>query len=250
MKIFSTPSRRTFLLAAIPAALVLGSCGNNDDDDNSTPAPTQGRVNAYHMAASANVGVKVLFDDVDKGTLTYGQGAGYQSLGTGSRTIKVNVASSGTNALTKTVTVEADKSYSYFAYATSATTVADLFIPDDLAAPSAGKAKIRLVHLGQGSPSALKLSTTVASVSDIPNTETQFANASSFVEILPGSYNIAVTNGASSTTVTNVGDGSGAGTVANKTYEAGKIYTVIIRGISGALIDPALQPKAVLVQNN
>jgi hypothetical protein len=92
----------------------------------------------------------------------------------------------------------------------------------------------------------------VASVSDIPNAETQFGNASPFVEILPGSYNIAVTSGSgsSSTTVTNVGDGNSSGSVGNKTYEAGKIYTVLVRGVNNPLLDPSLQPKVVIIQNN
>ncbi|SHI71862.1 protein of unknown function [Hymenobacter daecheongensis DSM 21074] len=249
MKTLATALRRTLVLTALPAVLAFAGCGK-DDDPVVTPAPEQGRVSAFHMAASANVGVKVLVDDVDKATLTYGQNSGYQGINTGAHTLKVNVASSGANALTQALTVEKDKSYSYFAYANAPTTVAGLLIPDDLTAPSAGKAKIRFVHLGQGSLTPLKLSTTVASVADIANTETQFANASSFVEILPGSYNIAVTSGPASVVVTNVGDGSGSGTVANKTYESGKIYTVVLRGITGALVDPALQPKAVLIQNN
>lgn len=241
-------SPRPFAAALLPAVLVLASCGK----DESTPAPDQGRINAYHAAASANVGVKILIDDAEKATLTYGQNSGYQAVNTGSRVVKVNVASSGANALTQNVTVEKDKNYSYFVYADAATTQKGLLVTDDLTAPSSGKAKIRLVNLGQGAASPVKLSTTVASVSDIAGTETQFANASGFVEILPGSYNVAVTTGSSSTTVTNgnVGDGSGAGTMGTKNYEAGKIYTVVYRGISGSTVAAELQPKVFLIQNN
>ncbi|GAC1377791.1 MAG: hypothetical protein NVS3B25_29270 [Hymenobacter sp.] len=237
----------------LPATLLLAACSKSD-----TPAPTpvdQGRISAYHEAASANVGLKFLFDDVEKATLTYGQNSGYQVVNTGARTIKVNVASSGATVGTQAATVEKDKNYSYFAYSTSATQLASLLVPDDLTTPTAGKAKIRLVNLGQGAATPLKLSTTAASSVDIAGTETPFAAASPFIEVLPGSYNVAVTSGPSSTLVYNVGDGSGAGTSptgtsANKTYEAGKIYTVVFRGISGPTVDPALQPKAVLIQNN
>jgi hypothetical protein len=245
---------RRAALAVLPATLLLAACSKTD-----TPAPTPavdtGRISVYHMAGSANVGLKFLFDDAEKANLTYGQSSLNQSVNAGARTIKVNVASSGTNVAIQAVTVEKDKYYSYFAYSTSGTQLAGLLTPDDLSAPSSGKAKIRFVNLGQGSPTPLKLSTTAASAVDIVGTETAFATSSSFIEVLPGSYNIAVTSGAASTVVYNVGDGSGTsmtatGTAANRTYEAGKIYTVVYRGLTGATIDPALQPRAVVIQNN
>jgi hypothetical protein len=238
---------RRSLWLALPAALAFSSCS-----DDSEPAPAQGRINTYHAAASANIGLKVLFDDTEKSTITYGNNTGYQTLSAGSHTLKVNVASSGANVLTQPVTVEKDKSYSYFVYANSNTTQAGLLTTDDLTAPTSGKAKIRLVNVGQGGANPVKLSTTVAAVADIPGTEAAFGAASSFVEILPGSYNVAVTTGASSTTVTNgnVGNGMGAGTVANKTYEAGKIYTVIYRGITGTTVPAELQPKVFIIQHN
>lgn len=245
---------RRAALAALPATLLVAACSKTD-----TPAPTPiadtGKVSVYHMAGSANVGLKFLFDDTEKATLSYSQSSLNQSVNTGARTIKVNVASSGTNVATQAVTVEKDKSYSYFAYSTSGTQLTGLLTSDDLTASTTGKAKIRFVHLGQGGMTPLKLSTTAATTSDIVGTETAFATASSFIEVSPGSYNVAITSGATSTTVYNVGDGTGSstapmGTIANKTYEAGKIYTVVYRGLTGATVDPALQPRAVVIQNN
>ncbi|WP_310394332.1 DUF4397 domain-containing protein [Hymenobacter sp.] len=238
---------RRSLFALLPATLLFASCGK---DDKPAPAATA-RVNAYHMAASANVGVKVLFDDAEKATLTYGQNSGYQTINAGSPTIKVNVASSNASAFPpQTVATEKDLSYSYFAYAPTNSTVAGLLVTDQLSAPATGQAKVRLVHLGQGSASPLKLSApSIAGPVDVPNVSVEFANASSFVEIPAGSYNLTVTTGPQSTVVANVGDGSGMGT-GMKTYEAGKIYTVILRGVSNALLSADLQPKAALVQNN
>lgn len=241
---------RTLTLGLLPALLTLASCGGDDADP--IPAPDQGRIRVYHAAANAEVALKFLIDDAEKASLSYGQASDYQVVNAGSHILKTNVASSNTTVASQTVTVEKDKRYSYFTYANAPTTQAGLFVTDDLAAPSAGKAKIRLVNLGQGAANPVKLSTTVASVADIAGTETQFANASGFVEILPGSYNVAVTTGATSETVTNgnVGDGTGAGTVANKTYEAGKIYTVVYRGITGSTVKADLQPRVFLIQNN
>ena len=248
MKTTSSFLRRAALVL-LPATLLLSACGK--DDEPIAPVVDQGRVNFFHAAASANVQVKALVDDAEKGALTYGQSSGYQGINTGSRVVKVNVASSGAAAFApQTINVEKDKSYSYFAYASAANAVSGLLVPDDLTAPTSGKAKIRLVHLGVDSPASLKLSTTAAAISDIPNTGAAFGAASPFVEIQPGQYNVAVTSGTSSATVVNVGDGSGSGAGTNKTYEAGKIYTIVVRGINSQLVATDLQTKAVLIQNN
>ena len=244
---------RRAIQAILPATLLLAACGKSD-----TPAPAapdQGKIKFYHSAASANIDLKFLTGgDAEKANLSYGQNSGYQSVNTGSQTVKVNVASSGANITSPTVGVEKDKNYSFFAYSTSATDLAGLFVPDDLIAPANGKIKIRFVNLAQGAATPLKLSTTAASAVDVPGTETAFATASPFVEVLPGSYNVAVTSGTSSTVVYNVGDGNGSsnapGTAANRTFEAGKIYTVVYRGITGNTVIDALKPRAVIVQNN
>ena len=246
----------------LPATLLLAACSKKDTPAP-TPVPDTGRINAYHEAASANVSLKFLVDDAEKATFTYGQTSSYQSVNTGNRLLKINVASSGTAATSQTVMVEKDKSYSYFAYANAASSVGGLFVTDDLAAPtSSANAKIRLVHLAQGAASPLKLSSTsVAGLVDVTGINVAFAGStptagstatigySSFVEIPAGTYNIAITSGSPSVAVASVGDGTGTGT-GTKNYEAGKIYTVIYRGTNNALLDASLQPKAVLVQNN
>ncbi|MBF9141252.1 DUF4397 domain-containing protein [Hymenobacter properus] len=237
------------LRVLVPATMLLAACGKSDTPAP-TPVPDQGRIYLYHGAASANVGLKFLLDDGEKANLTYGQSSNYQSVNTGGHTLKINVASSNATQATQAVTVEKDKNYSYFAYANTATTVGGLLTTDDLATPSSGKAKIRFVHLGQGAATAAKLSTVVAGIADIAGTDAQFGNASGFVEIIPGQYNIAVTSGTPSVIIANVGDGSGSGTGTNKTYEAGKIYTVLLRGVVNPLLPADLQPKAVLIQNN
>ena len=242
--------RRAFQ-AVLPATLLLAACGKDDKPAGPAPVVEQGRINAYHAAASANVAVKVLIDDVEKATLNYGDNSGYQTVNAGNRNIKVNVAASGANAFPpQTVTVEKDRNYSCFVYANTATSATGLLTPDDLTAPSAGKAKIRLVNVGLDSPNPLKLSVIAGARTDLANTTTAFGAASSFVEIEPGQFNVAVTSGAASVTVANVGDGSGSGAGTNVTYEANKIYTVLLRGNNSPLVAPELQTKAVLIRNN
>jgi hypothetical protein len=83
----------------------------------------------------------------------------------------------------------------------------------------------------------------------IPNVA--FGSASSFVEITPGTYNLSVSTGSGLTagTEASVGDGSGSGT-GTKAYEAGKIYTVVLRGIKSASVATDLRTKAIVITNN
>lgn len=250
MKIFANVLPRTFLAALLPAAVAFSSCGN-DDDNKPTPAPDQGNVLISHAAASANVQVTALADDKQVGQLNYGQSSGYLKVNAGSSVnFKIN-NSAGQTAATQVIPVVKDQNYSVFAYAPTATTVGLLPVADDLTAPAAGQAKVRVVHLALGAPTPVKLSQqTVAGATDVPGVSAAFGGFSSFVSIPANTYNLLITTGTSSTTVVAVGDGTGTGTAtATKNYESGKIYTIVVRGIASS-IDPALQPRAVVIQNN
>ncbi|UOQ98401.1 DUF4397 domain-containing protein [Hymenobacter sp. 5317J-9] len=234
--------------ALLPAAVLLASCSKKDEPV--APVVEQGQVKFHHAAPSANLDVKFLADDAEKATLAYGANSGYQGVPAGSRTLKVNVATSGQNAVTQSVAVEKDKNYSYFAYSPGATTaVSGLFVNDDLTTPASGKAKIRLVHLGQGQASPLRLTQRLAVGSQAITADVPFGTASPFVEINAGTYNIDVSAGNPSVAVLYVAEGNGSGsTTASKNYESGKIYTVLVRGYTS--LDPNLAPKVVLIQNN
>ncbi|TGD81404.1 DUF4397 domain-containing protein [Hymenobacter wooponensis] len=250
MKTLTSLLSRSALLAALPAALAFSSCS----DDKSDPTPEQGKVLLIHAAPSANARVKVLANDTELGQLDYGQLSNYVTVNTGTPSLKINDASSNQTVATKQATIEKDKSYSVFAYSPStALGSADaIVVPDDLTAPSAGKAKIRLVHLGLGSPNTVSLAQPAAltgTVDIIPNVA--FGTASSFVEITPSTYNLVIStgSGATASTEVTVGDGSGSGT-GTKAYEAGKIYTVLVRGIKSASVATDLRTKAIVITNN
>ncbi|RSK35159.1 DUF4397 domain-containing protein [Hymenobacter metallilatus] len=250
MKTLTSLFRPALLLAALPTALAFSAC-SNDDDDNATPVPDQGKVTAVHAAPNANVKVSLLVDDKSVKDLNYGENSGYLAVDAGSRVFKINVAGSSTTVATATQTVAKDKNYSLFAYSptTQANSISAIWVEDDLTAPAANQAKVRVVHLGLNAPSPVKLSQeTVAGSTDVPGISAAFGAASAFASVPAGTYNLLVTTGAASTKVVAVGDGSGSGT-GTKNYEAGKIYTVVVRGSLGNL-DANLQPKAVLIQNN
>ncbi|TGE21877.1 DUF4397 domain-containing protein [Hymenobacter aquaticus] len=255
MKTLVNTLQRRFLLAAVPAALIFGGCSK--DDDPVGPTPDQGRVLLVHAAPSSSAQVKfVANDNKEVSSLAYGTQSQYTSVAAGSQSIKVNDATTGQTAVTQALAVEKDKSYSVFAYSKDPTigSIASLAVTDDLTPPSTGKAKIRLVHLGVSVANVVNLSVPapLAGNTDVV-TGVAFGTPSSFVEINPGPYNLAVSvgSGLTATTEASVGDGNG-NTGVTRNYEAGKIYTVVLRGIkntTGAIAEP-LRLRATLITNN
>jgi hypothetical protein len=244
--------RRAFQ-AVLPATLLLAACGK--DDKPAPAAPDQGRVLLSHAAAAANTQVTAFVNDQQVGQLNYGQSSAYLSVNTGTPTLRIN---NGTQSVaTQGLTVAKDQNYSVFAFSPNTTigSVGLLQVTDDLTAPPAGQAKVRLVHLAVGAPSPVRLTVP----SPIPGTlgpdisgDVAFGAASGFFNITAGSgpINLIITStGTPRTQVLAVGDGSGSGT-GTKTYEAGKIYTIVVRGIAGSAVPAVQQPQAVIVANN
>ncbi|GAB3575889.1 DUF4397 domain-containing protein [Hymenobacter daeguensis] len=245
---------RRAVQALIPAVVLLASCSKKDDP--ATPVVEQGRVIVSHAAAAANTAVTVFVNDVQGGSLNYGQTGTYFNINTGTPTLSIK---NGTQVVaSQAVTIAKDQNYSAFIYSPNATvgSAALLVTPDDLTAPTAGTAKVRVVHLGVGasSPVRLTLPSAVpgAAGTDITS-DVAFGAASAFAPVNAGSYNLSITApstvGTVRTSVVAVGDGTGAGT-GTKTFESGKIYTVIVRGISGPGVPTAQQVQAVIVANN
>jgi hypothetical protein len=245
--------RRAFQ-AMIPAVFLLASCGK--DDDPVTPVVEQGRIIVSHAAAAANTAVTVAVNDVAGGQLTYGQTGTYFNIAAG--TPKLSIRNGTTDITSQVVTIAKGQNYSAFAYSPTATigSAALLVVPDDLTAPSTGTAKVRVVHLGVGAPSPVRL-TLPSAVPGAAGTDitadVAFGAASAFAPINAGSYSLGITAAVAGSTIRTqavaVGDGSGTGT-GTKTFEGGKIYTVIVRGIAGTAVPAAQQIQAVIIQNN
>ena len=243
--------RRT-ALTLLPATLLLAACSKSD-----TPAPTpavdKGRVLISHAAAAANTQITAFANDQQVGQLNYGQSTAYGAVTAGSATIRIN---NGTAVVaTQTVAIAKDQNYSVFAYSPTSSigSAALLAVPDDLTAPAVGTAKIRLVYLGVGAASPVRLSIPPATPTGTPNdltTDVAFATASSFVVVNAGALSLSVTAvAAPRTPVVAVGDGTGTGT-GSKTFESGKIYTIVVRGIAGNGVPAAQQLQAVIIPNN
>jgi Domain of unknown function (DUF4397) len=251
MKTLVPSLRQLFLATVLPAALAFSACGDDDDD---TPAPQQGKVLLVHSAPVNSGQVTAFINDQQVGQLNYGTASAYLNVNAGTPSLRLN---SGTSVLvTQALTIAANQNYSAFAYSPTATigsAPAVLTVTDDLTAPAAGQAKIRVVHLAVNAPTPVRL-TLPSPLPGTPGTDltpdVAFGAASGFVAINPGSYNLSITAGGTTRTqVRAVGDGSGTGT-GSKTFEAGKIYTVVVQGIAGVGVQPPTQDRAIIVANN
>ena len=247
---FFSSLRSALLLAAVPAILAASSCSKDDN----TPAPQQGRVLFSHDAAAANVKVKALIKGAEVGQLDYGQSSAYISTNADTATVRITEASSNNGVAKTSLTIGGDKSYSVFAYSPTAAfgSAALLAVEDDLTAPAANQAKVRLVHLAVNAPTPVRLNVPSAvpggAGTDVTG-DVAFGNASAFVAINAGSPTLVINSTTSPRQqVLAVGDGRGGPTPKN--FEAGKIYTIVVSGIGGAGVPAAQQPKISIIQNN
>ena len=239
-------------MAVLPATLLLASCGKSDTPAPA-PAPATSQVLFSHAAAAANTQLTAYVNDGQVSQLTYGQSSAYVTVPAGSPTLRINNGAQA--AITQPLAVAKDQNYSVFEYSSTATigSLALLTTPDDLTAPSTGQAKVRVVYLNTSGASPVQL--TVPSPSPgTPGTpltaDVAFGTASDFAKLNAGLYNLTITsNGTPRAQVVAVGDGSGTGTGVYK-YMEGKIYTIVVRGITGTGVPTGQQPQAVIIQNN
>lgn len=244
--------RRAFRVL-LPATLLLAACGK--DDKPAAPAPDRAKVLLSHAAAAANTQITAFVNDQQVGLLNYGQSSAYLDINAGTPTLRIN---NGTQVVaTQPLTLAKDQNYTVFAYSPTATiggNVMLLPVADDLTAPAAGTAKVRLVHLGVGAPTPVRLTIPAATPTGSPTdltADVAFGSASPFVVVNAASLNLSVTTATTPrTVVAPVGDGTGTGTATTKAFETGKIYTIVVRGIAGTAIPQAQQLQVVIIGNN
>lgn len=238
---------RRAVQAFLPATLLLAACSKSDVPAPA-PAVDQGQVVFINAASHiAPTTLKFLVDNTQKASQDYGTSSGYQAIPTGSRAVQVTAGTQ--TALNQTITVEKNKNYTFVATPVASTSaVGGLLFADDLTAPAATKARIRVINLGQSlaTPIRLAQATAVAGAGVIVSDVAANA-ASAFTEFIPGSYSLFISDNMNNSLVV-VGDGTGTG-AGTKNYEAGKLYTVVVSGTAGSL-NQNQQLKAFLSQNN
>lgn len=205
--------------------LMLSGCNENDPTE---PDPDKARVMFIH-AGKDLAGVDVRFG----GTMwavnrTYTDFTPYIDTDPGSVTVRLLATGTSNVLVTKTFDLDEDRNYTLFA-ASDASGNPDLVLfTDDLTAPSAGKARVRVAHMLSDGP-VLKVG--------IEHQGPQFTNipfkdnTQTFKELTAGTFDFHVQNNA----VGGGGSQNGAEPLveAEVLLEAGKIYTLIIRGELG-----------------
>ncbi|HEY6509414.1 MAG TPA: DUF4397 domain-containing protein [Vicinamibacterales bacterium] len=218
---------------ALVGVVALTGCG--DDDDASPTAPAmQAMVMAVHASPNAPA-VDLLVDGTVAGAgLAYPNNTGYLTVGAGTRNLKVNVAGTSTTVIDANVAVAAGTNYSVFA-CDSVSKIGAVVLTDDLAAPAAGKAHVRFVHLSPNAPPvdvALQGGAVIFA-------NTAFKGNTPFTPVDAGTYNLEVRL-------------AGTGTVVlplpGIALQTGKIYTVFARGFVGGAGAQAL--GAQIIANN
>lgn len=223
-------TRAAVLMLGLVAAFAVSGCG---DDDNNPVAPTpQARVMAIHASPDAPA-VDLLVDNAVAGTgLAFPNNTGYLDVTPGTRNVKVNVTGTSTTVINADLALASGSSYSVFA-TDSVAQISPLVVTDNLAAPAAGKAHVRFVHLSPNAPAV-----DVAVVSG----PTLFANrsfqtASDFSPVNVGTYNLEVRVAGTSTVALSV---------PGVALADGKIYTIFAKGFLGGSGAQALGAQVIV----
>jgi len=216
--------RTTGLVAAIAAAITLAApsaaVGAQPNVARAaTAAEEVGWLRLGHFSPdTAEVDVRltalsggtVVFELSDVG---YGDLSPYQSLGEGTYTVNMNPAGSddwSTVAISDTVTVRPSAASTVAAYGPTATLQLQAF-DDDLTAPSAGNARIRLIQLSTVTPTVDVATSTGVSIAE----DALAGSATAYTEVPAGSW-----------TMTLTGEGvTGSATV---DLESGSVYTLFV----------------------
>jgi hypothetical protein len=188
--------------------------------DAPQPSAAQGalaRVRFMHAAPDAPA-VDVLVDDeAVVENLAFPTIGAYLSLPAGSHRISVQPAAQPAAAalLMTDVTFAADRAYT--AIAVSEPTAALTVVEDDLTAPAAGTARIRVIHMSPDAPGV-----DIAALNG-PTlfTDVAYTEHSAYQEIAAGSYNLRAVAASATTVIVQL---------PNTTLQAGTIYDLIPAG--------------------
>lgn len=142
----------------------------------------------------------------------------YLDVPAGARRIQVAPAGAGASAavITANPTLEAGKAYTVAAVGQLANIKGQIY-NDNLAAPAAGKAHVRVIHASPDAPAvAVKVANGPTLIQSLA-----FPNASDYLPVDAGTYNLQVTPAGAETVVLDL---------ANTQLQAGTIYDVVAVG--------------------
>ena len=218
------------VLAALPILMI--SCS---DDDNPTNPTAKANVMVVHASPNAPA-VDLLVDNVVAGSgLAFPSNTAYLPVDAGSRNVKVNVAGTSTTVINADLPLTASTNYTVFAV-DSVSKISTVVLTDNLAAPAAGKAHVRFVHL---SPNAPAVNITLTNGTIVFGNRA-FKLGTDFTPLDAGTYDLQVRDAATNNAVVL--------NLPGITLVAGKIYTVFAKGFLGGAGAQAL--GAQIIVNN
>lgn len=218
------------VLAAMPILMI--SCS---DDDNPTNPTAKANVMVVHASPNAPA-VDLLVDNVVAGSgLAFPSNTAYLPVDAGSRNVKVNVAGTSTTVINADLPLTASTNYTVFAV-DSVSKISTVVLTDNLAAPAAGKAHVRFVHL---SPNAPAVNITLTNGTIVFGNRS-FKQGTDFTPLDAGTYDLQVRDAATNNAVVL--------NLPGITLVAGKIYTVFAKGFLGGAGAQAL--GAQIIVNN
>lgn len=212
---------RFMMLAVMPAAMLV-SCDDDGDDVIPPVQEDEARVMVVHASPDAP-GVDLLIDGekVNTATLNYPDNTGYLTIPAGMRGITVNAAGTTDAVIDGDIEFDTNESYTIFATGSlGSNDIQPLVLTDDLTAPTAGNAKVRFVHL---SPDAPAVDVAVAGDTAALFDGLEFREASEFMSVPAGTYDLEVRLDADNTVVLPL---------AGVQLQDGMIYTVFARGFA------------------
>ena len=216
MNFFSGKIRGVFFSLAL--IVLLTSCLDNDDEFVTEPVQVA-YVSVYHASPDAP-DFDIIVDDraINVNPFDYTSYSGYLNFFTGNRNIKFNAVNASNALIDTTFNFEQGKAYSLFAIDRLSNLQA-LLVVDSAAAPAAGKAMVRFVHL---SPDAPALDVAVSGQTADPLfAGNSFKQATPFQEIDAKTYSFDITNAGASDVLLSA---------ENVTLSAGRYYTIVTRG--------------------
>ena len=227
------PSMRSGIVAAFSGMLILGvtACNKNDSNDNNIDIPVAGLM-AFNLAPDVPTAGIALSGRNATSALPFGSfTGGYLAVYTGDRPVESFNSASGARLASGTYNFADSAYYSLFVVGTN-NNYRNVIVNDNVdALPATGQAYVRYIN---AIPDSTRPTVTVAAGgTNVVNESAAFAAVSEFKAIAAGDVAIGVSNGGTISLTRTV------------SFEANKIYTVLLSGQPGATGESALAIKFV-----
>ncbi len=212
--------------ALLTVSSLISSCSKNDNSTAPGPTPSYAEVMVVHASPDGPAVDLYIDDQLVVNRLAYPGNTGYLQVLPGVKNVAAKIAGTSTTLLAGPVPIQANTYYSVFA-ADSIADVLPILVYDTLTAPPSGMANIRFIHLCPNGPA---VDVAVSSGATLFSAQS-FTQHTSFVPVQAGTYDFDVRESAT---------GSILFTWSQVSLQAGKIYTMFLRGFNGATGSQAL----------